>query len=241
MTTPQKAAKVKVEPDVTALPDITDSEKAAMTSFKHLAFTGIVRDLFMHFGEPEDAVFMGERYLVERLDLPPSERRIPDLLIAFNANVALMERQNGYVIADQGKSPDFILEVGSPSTRREDVGRKRDDYARMGVLEYWRFDEEDSPNVVKLAGDRLVGGSYEPMPISALSEGAMEGCSQILNLCLRWEQGKLRWYDPANARYVLTAEDYALAARDYAERADQAEARARELEEQLRRHGIEPV
>ena len=234
MTTPQKAAKAKSEPDVTALPDITDSEKAAMTSFKHLAFTGNVRDIFMHFGEPVDAVFMGERYLVERLDLPSSERRIPDLLIAFNADVDLMESQNGYVIVDQGKPPDFILEVGSPSTRREDVGNKRVDYARMGVLEYWRFDEEDSPNVVKLAGDRLVGGSYEPIPISTLAEGVLEGCSTVLNLCLRWEQGQLRWYDPANRRYVLTA-------RNYAERANEAEARARELEAQLRRHGIEPV
>lgn len=68
-----------------------------------------------------------------------------------------MERQNGYVISDQGKPPEFILEVGLPSTRREDTGRKREFYARLGVLEYWRFDEEDSPNVVKLAGDRLVG------------------------------------------------------------------------------------
>ena len=104
----------------------------------------------------------------------------------------------------------------------------------MGVGEYWRFDEEDSANVVKLAGDRLVEGSYEPIPISALSEGVLEGCSPVLNLCLRWEQGQLRWYDPANGRYVPTA-------RDYAERADQAEARNRELEAQLRQHGIEPV
>ena len=116
MTMRQSAAKVKGEPEVFALPDITDEEKAAMTSFKHLAFTGIVRDLFQHFGQPENAVFMGERYLVERPNLPASARRIPDLLIAFNADVALMERQNGYVISEQGKPPDFILEVGSPST-----------------------------------------------------------------------------------------------------------------------------
>ena len=233
MTTGQNAAKAKDGPEVLVLPDITDSEKAEMTSFKHLAFTGIVRDLFMHFGEPEKAVFMGERYLVERLSLPASARRIPDLLIAFNADVALMERQNGYVISDQGKPPDFILEVGSPSTRREDAGQKRDFYARLGVLEYWRFDEEDSPNVVKLAGDRLVAGSYEPAPITVLADGSLEGSSEILALFLRWEQGQLRWYDPENQRYILTV-------KDYAEMASTAESRIAELEAQLRQNGIEP-
>ena len=241
MTMPQSAAKIKGEPDILALPDITDSEKAAMTSFKHLAFTGIVRDLFLHFGEPADAAFMGERYLAEHPRVHPRERRIPDLLIAFNADVALLERQNGYVISDQGKPPDFILEIGSPSTRSRDVGRKRGDYARMGVGEYWRFDEEDSPNVVKLAGDRLVGGSYEPLPIVTLDGGILEGCSPVLNLCLRWEQGQLRWYDPANQGYVPTVEHYQQIARENADRASQAEARARELEAQLRQHGIELV
>lgn len=77
MTTPRNAAKVKGEQEILALPDITDDEKAAMTSFKHLVFTGIVRDLFMHFGQPENVVFMVERYLVERVSLPASARRIP--------------------------------------------------------------------------------------------------------------------------------------------------------------------
>ena len=233
MTTGQSAERVRAEPEVFTLPDITDDEKLEMTSFKHLAFTGIVRDLFRHFGQPENAVFMGERYIVERPNLPASARRIPDLLIAFDADVALMERQNGYVVSDQGKPPDFILEVGSPSTRRQDIGGKREFYARLGVREYWRFDEVDSPRVVKLAGDRLVDGSYEPFPVTELADGTPEGCSEILGLCLRWEEGQLRWYDPANRGYVLTAEDYA-------ERANAAESRVRELEAQLRRQGIEP-
>lgn len=237
----QNAADVKGEPEVLALPDIGDSEKVKLNSFKHLFLTGIVRDLLLHFGQPEDAVFMGERYLVERLNLPASARRIPDLLIAFNADVALMERQNGYVISDQGKPPDFILEVGSPSTRREDTGRERDFYARLGVLEYWRFDEADSRNVVKLAGDRLVGDGYEPMPITELAGGMLEGCSEILNLCLRWEERQLRWYDPENRGYVLTSEDYAERASFAESRTRTAESRIAELEAQLRQHGIEPA
>ena len=35
-----------------------------------------------------------------------------------------------------------MLEVASPSTWREDVGRKRDVYAELGVKEYWLYDPE---------------------------------------------------------------------------------------------------
>ena len=152
-----------------------------------------------------------------------------------------MERQNGYVISDQGKPPEFILEVGLPSTRREDTGRKREFYARLGVLEYWRFDEEDSPHVVKLAGDRLLDGSYTPIPVTGLADGSLEGHSEIFNLVLRWEQAQLLWYDPVNRRYVLTAEDYAERARDNAERANIAELSVQELEAQLREDCIAPA
>ena len=38
------------------------------------------------------------------------------------------------------KAPDFVLEVVSRSTWREDVGRKRQVYERLGVPEYWQYD-----------------------------------------------------------------------------------------------------
>ncbi len=234
MTTSRSSARVSGGPAVFAFPDPPESEREDLTGFDHLTFTGSVRDLFLHFGEPANAIFLGDKYLAEKLRVHPAELRRPDLLIAFNANPELYRRSNAYVISEQGKPPDFILEVGSPSTRAEDAGQKREDYARLGVVEYWRFDPEDSDNVVKLADDRLVRGRYEPVPITGLDAGHLEGRSIALNLCLRWEQGQLRWYDPENQRYILTA-------RDYAERANLAESRIRELEAQLRQHGVEPI
>ena len=73
--------------------------------------------------------------------------------------------------------------------RAEDNTGKRDFYASHGVVEYWRFDEEDGPNRVRLAGDRLAGGRYEPIEIEELADGVMQGYSAALNLHLRWEQG----------------------------------------------------
>lgn len=40
----------------------------------------------------------------------------------------------------QSKSPDFVLEVESPTTGRADYTDKRQDYERFGVREYWRYD-----------------------------------------------------------------------------------------------------
>ena len=152
-------------------------------------------------------------------------------MIAFNADPELYEDNNGYVVSEQGKPPDFVLEIASPRTRGEDNTHKRDFYARHGVVEYWRFDEEDRPNRVKLAGDRLVEGGYEPVAIEELPDGVLQGYSAALNLYLRWEQGELRLHDPATGQHIATFESERARADSEQDRADSAESRARQEEE----------
>lgn len=53
-------------------------------------------------------------------------------------------------------APDVVVEVSSPSTRRLELVRKRDLYARFGVPEYWYVDLEAEEVYV----DRLGKGSY---------------------------------------------------------------------------------
>ena len=71
--------------------------------------------------------------------------------------------QHGYSIEEQGELPDFVLEVASVTTGQNDYTRKRDDYAALGVPEYWRFDlsggeYHDAP----LAGDTWSAASTSP-------------------------------------------------------------------------------
>ena len=75
-----------------------------------------------------------------------------------------------------------------------------------------------------------------------IDEQTFQGYSAVLNLYLRWEQGRLGWYDPATGQHIVRFSDErgrANAAQDRAEvereRADAAEARVRELEAELRR------
>ena len=111
---------------------------------------------------------------------------------------------NGYIVSEQGKPPDFVLEVASESTAEADVGAKRDYYAELGIPEYWRFDETGEFHGTRLAGDRLVNGQYQPMLIEELPDGVLQGYGAALNLNLRWDNGQLVWHDPATGRRIVT-------------------------------------
>ena len=98
------------------------------------------------------------------------------------------------------------MEIASRRTGRVDVTAKRDDYAALGIPEYWRFDETGEYHGSRLAGDRLEKGVYGPLPIEELPDGILQGYSAILNLNLRWEKGQLSWHDPSTGEYVPTFE-----------------------------------
>ena len=247
MTTPDAtAAKLPKTGARFRLPDPSDREPdEKMTSAKHLHEPGNTHHLAQHYGNPESTIVAAERYVTmmpERVLPSGSYRRAPDLLIAFGVNRAAYYASNGYVVQEQGKPPDFVLEVASPSTADKDTGPKREDYAALGVREYWRFDETGEHHGDKLAGDRLVNGRYEPIAIEELPGGVLQGYSAALNLYLRWERGLLAWHDPATGRHIATFE--AERARANAERnradaernrADEAEARIRQLEAENQR------
>ena len=129
--------------------------------------------------------------------------RYPDLLISFNARSDAVTPRKGYLIPEQGKPPDFVLEVASETTGEVDETDKRRDYARFRVPEYWRFDPSGGDfHSTHLAGDRLVGDEYQTIPIHRTAEGHFRGHSEVLNLDLCWESGELRWYDPVAGRYL---------------------------------------
>ena len=224
-----------------------------MTSFKQLALTGSAHYVAEHLGRPETTIVTGERYIavipVRRMRRPMLGLRYPDLLVAFDADVAAFNRSNAYVIEEQGKPPDFVLEIASPSSLRRDLVDKRAAYASLDIPEYWRFDELAEDRRPKLAGDRLEGRRYRPLPTEPLADGVAQGYSPVLDLHLRWEEGRLVWHDPATGRPIASlAEERARADREYVRalveqeariqaevRARSEAARARELEAELRR------
>ena len=210
-------------------PDPPEHPPDKMTNFDKMAYTGNVYLLADHLGNRETTLVAGEHYLSSEFTSDMAGLRYPDLLVAFDVDPEAYKASNAYVIAEQGKPPDFVLEIASPGTWREDAGPKRDDYAAIGVGEYWRFDETGRYGG-RLHGERLVDGEYVPIGIEELTDGSLQGYSPALDLNLRWERGELVFCDPATGRRIATLEDERA-------RADAAEARVRELEEQLRHQG----
>ena len=137
---------------------------------------------------------------------------VPDLLIVFDVDPYPIIRQRGYAICEWRKSPDFVLEVASIHTARNDERGKREAYARYKAKEYWRFDATGGEYYASgLAGDAMPpdGDSYDPVRIHRLGDGSLWGHSLVLNLDLCWEDGRLRWYDPAARRYLDTYDEEA--------------------------------
>ena len=240
----------KAPPDFT-LPEPPKSQDEKMTASQHLSITGGAHSLVVYLGNPDTTIVGADLYIVP---VPTSELTsmagavYPDLMVAFDADPARYYAQNGYVISEQGKPPDFVLEVASSSTGRRDTVYKRVRYAELRIPEYWRFDETGRYHGARLAGDRLVDGRYEPIEIDQLPDGSQQGHSAILNVDLRWADGQLHWHDPMTGERIASLESERAAriqaqahaaaeqlARAAAEqRAGTAEARVRELENQLR-------
>ncbi len=181
-----------------------------------------------HFSDRPDVFVSGEGYLC----FDTRDRAgwlVPDCVVAFGVDPRAIFRRNGYVISEVGKPPDFIIEVASSSTGAADYTTKRDRYSEYGAIEYWRFDPtggafHDQP----LAGDTLVDGEYQPIPLRYEPDGVIRGHSAVLGLDLCWVNGRLRFYDPASGEYLRNISEAEA-------RAHRMEAEVRRLREELRR------
>ena len=217
------------------LPEPPEREPDEVTAFDHIYERGNNHHLFMHFGRPDTTLVVADKWIVASEEFNRARARRPDLLIAFDVSPEDYHASNGYIVSEQGKPPDFIMEVVSASTADVDTGAKRTDYAALGIPEYWRFDETGNDHGSRLAGDRLEGGAYQPMPIDEVSPGVLQGYSPVLNLIIRWDHGQLVWIDPATEAPILTYEDQRDRADAEMAARIQAEDRVRELEEELHR------
>ena len=177
-------------------------------------------DLSMHYME-------GQRHKVV----------VPDLFVALGEASG---GRDSYKLWEES-TPDFVLEDLSPSSERRDLVDKRALYRRLGVPEYWMFDETGArlrdetgaPLGGPLIGYRLRGGDYRR--VRANAAGRWPSGALGLELCVR--EGLLRFFDPVAGEFLRTLDEEA-AQREAAERrADAAQARVAELEAALRTRG----
>jgi Uma2 family endonuclease len=139
--------------------------------------------------------------------------------------------------------PQFVLEVASESTWREDVESKRDLYALTGVREYVVFDPTGEFLPERVRAWRAGASGFEDWRAVRRADGAEVWRSPVLGLELRAEGPLLRFDEPGRGplwlhREALERWQAAEEAREAAEkRARAAEQALADLRQRLQEHG----
>ena len=154
----------------------------------------------------------------------------PDVFVVFGVPNHIRPT---YKVWEEGKSPDFVMEITSRHTRHKDQGEKRELYESLGVREYWQYDPTGDYLEPRLRGMRLVGGEYEELAGTRLRDGTLAMYSAVLGLEVRTEEGDLRFHDPETGRNIRTLTE-SNEAWQRAEQARQREQEARQQAEQAR-------
>ena len=191
----------------------------------------------------------------------------PDVFVVFG--VENRQRQSYKVWEENGKTPDWVLEVTSRSTRHKDEEEKPKTYAQIGVTEYFQYDPTGDYLKPPLKGSRLVGNRYQSIAPNYMQDGTVCFSSQVLGLEMRLlVDGRLRFFNPQTGEYLrnyteerargdreriradreqlekeqerIRAEQERIRAEQERIRADRAEEKADRLAAKLRELGIDP-
>ena len=172
------------------------AENDAQLHAIHYAFGA----LLLHYRDRPDVYVSGD-LLIYYEEGNPRVSVAPDTFVVFG--VEDRKRMN-YKVWEEGKGPDFVLEVASPNTWREDVERKPGIYAGLGVREYFLFDPTGEYLSPRLQGSRLAGGAYERLPAVESIDRTLTLTSEVLGLELRAKGEEMRFHDPATGETLFS-------------------------------------
>jgi Uma2 family endonuclease len=189
-----------------------DGKRFAETDFHRNVMIDLIRALQELYADDPLTYVSGD--LLIYYERGNKRRRVdPDVFVVLG--VPKRSRQN-YLLWEEGKGPDLVIEVTSQSTRKEDLTTKRDLYRdTLQVSEYFLFDPLGEYLRSQLQGFRLVDGEY--MAIRAVERRLP---SEITGLHFEAHGNQLRLYNPALGRWLPTL----------AEKVIEAEAKSREEE-----------
>ena len=132
-------------PDEIYYPD-SDGQPLGDNDWQFTAILAAVDTLRVHFAERPDVYVFGDMFIYY-VEGDPEQSVAPDVCVSFGVP---KHKRMVYKLWEEGRAPDFVMEVASPRTWRDDVGRKRALYERLGVTEYWRFDPRGEGAVAAL-------------------------------------------------------------------------------------------
>jgi Uma2 family endonuclease len=129
----------------------------------------------------------------------------PDVFVVFGVP---KHRRENYLLWEEKRGPNIVIELTSSSTRREDTRKKLELYRDvLRVPEYFLFDPYGDYLNPRFQGHRLTAGEYRPM---RLEDGQIR--SRQLDLILKTEGQELRLFDPTTGNRLPTRAEARLAA-----------------------------
>ena len=228
MQTPPNQPKIPYAPTETELYPETDGKPMAVSDMHRRILTRIIQTLENHFSQRPEVYVSGD-ILMYYVEGQPQRVVAPDALVTFGMG---QKPRLTYKVWEEGKVPDFVMEMSSKTTYRNDLGEKRDLYASLGIRDYVLYDAEGLYLPTPLMGFTLVDGSY--VAISPNADGGIY--SEVLGLEFRLRDMDCGIYDPVSEVWLQTPAEVAEARAENAEaRAENAEAEAAQLREQLAR------
>jgi Uma2 family endonuclease len=159
----------------------------------------LIRTLDLRFADRDD-VYVGGDLLVYYEEGNPRAVVVPDVFVAVGAPKRPERRI--WKLWEERIPPTLVIEVTSPSTRRDDLGRKRTLYARLGVSEYVLYDPLGEYLRPALQGFRLTRAAFEPMAVEQESL-----ICEALAMRLALIDGRLQLIDHESGSRLVTPEE----------------------------------
>jgi Uma2 family endonuclease len=175
----------------------SDGKPMAETEHHRDLMVDLIETLKTHFdADPE--VYVGGNLLLFYEEGNRRKHVSPDVFVA--RGVPKLPKRLYYLLWEEGKPPDAVIELTSRTTRREDRQKKWQLYRDvLKVPEYFLFDPFEEYLKPSLQGYRLEGGEYSSIvPV----HGRLT--SQVLGLKLERDAADLRLVDPATGRRLPT-------------------------------------
>ena len=183
--------KIKAAPTV-VYPE-SDGKPMAETEYHRDIMIDFIQMLKHHFRDVSDAYVSGNLLMYyEEGNIRKSVS--PDVFVVFGVS---KKRRRTYRTWEEGYTPDFVLEVASKSTYRQDLTHKKELYASvLGVREYYIYDPYHEVDPYFL-GYRLMDGAYKEI---ALVDERLP--SLVLGLELGEREGVFGLYDPRRSVWL---------------------------------------
>ena len=191
--------------------------------------------LGLHFKAMGRVVYVAEEMAVV---YPSEEVFSPDVLAVVGVPQPENDERMGWVVADEGKGLDLVLEVLHRGDRHKDLVKNVERYARLGIPEYFVYDRARQ----QIHGYRLPGATEKQYQRLVPQSGRFR--SSVLGLELAIQGGTLRFFqgmaelfgsEDLIGRLTGMVEDEAAAkAEQAAAKAEQAAAKAEQAVTGLR-------